>query len=493
MNAAIDSQMLETGGIGGHPRGLNVLFFTELWERFSYYGMRAILVLFMVAPVVQGGLGFSVEHASEIYGTYTMCVYLTAIPGGFIADRILGARKAILFGGIIIALGHFTMVLPALAAFYGGMLLIVLGTGLLKPNISTMVGRLYHLNDPRRDAGFSIFYMGINMGATLAPIVCGYLAQSDHFKTVLAKLGLAPESSWHFGFAAAGVGMCIGLAHLALQWKLLDKIGGKVEKEQVAIHDVSDVESDSVDATGNPAKKASPEPIQQAGNARDREAAKAPMFTPDELKKLGALLCLFVFNALFWSIYEQGGSSLNIFADRLTNNSIFGMAFPSSWFQSLQSTYVILLAPVFSWLWIKLGEKQPSSPGKFSLGLLFLGIGIAVMVPAAILTAQGKVSPIFLIAVYFIETLGELCLSPVGLSTVTKLAPARLASLTMGGWFVSTAIGNKMAGYFSGYLQSDSSGAMSYLFGAMAIAALTAAGLLAALTPFIKKLMGSVR
>jgi len=369
------------------------------------------------------------------------------------------------------------------------MLLIVLGTGLLKPNISTMVGRLYHLNDPRRDAGFSIFYMGINMGATLAPIVCGYLAQSDHFKTVLAKLGLAPESSWHFGFAAAGVGMCIGLAHLALQWKLLDKSGGKVEKEQVAIHDVSDIESDTVEATGSPIKETSQKP----GETHALEAIKAPMFTPDELKKLGALLCLFIFNALFWSIYEQGGSSLNIFADRLTNNSIFGMAFPSSWFQSLQSTYVILLAPVFSWLWIKLGEKQPSSPGKFSLGLLFLGIGIAVMVPAAILTAQGKVSPIFLIAVYFVETLGELCLSPVGLSTVTKLAPARLASLTMGGWFVSTAIGNKLAGHFSGYLQSDSSGAMSYLFGAMAIAALTAAGLLAALTPFIKKLMGSVR
>ena len=327
----------------------------------------------------------------------------------------------------------------------------------------------------------------------MAPIVCGYLAQSDHFKSVLAKLGISPETSWHFGFAAAGVGMCIGLAHLALQWKLLDKIGGKVEKEkdqeQVSIHDVSDIESDTVEATGAKVKEAR----QKLDNDHDSKAIKAPMFTPDELKKLGALLCLFVFNALFWSIYEQGGSSLNIFADRLTNNSIFGMAFPSSWFQSLQSIYVILLAPVFSWLWIKLGEKQPSSPGKFSLGLLFLGIGIAVMVPAAILTAQGKVSPIFLITVYFVETLGELCLSPVGLSTVTKLAPARLASLTMGGWFVSTAIGNKLAGHFSGYLQSDSSGAMSYLFGAMAIAALTAAGLLASLTPFIKKLMGSVR
>ena len=482
MNAAIESQVLETGGLGGHPRGLNVLFFTELWERFSYYGMRAILVLFMVAPVVQGGLGFSVEHASEIYGTYTMCVYLTAIPGGFIADRIIGARKAILFGGIIIALGHFTMVLPALSAFYGGMLLIVLGTGLLKPNISTMVGRLYHLNDPRRDAGFSIFYMGINMGATLSPIVCGYLAQSDHFKSILSKAGLSPESSWHFGFAAAGVGMCIGLIHLALQWKLLDKIGGKIEKEEVAVHDIKDVESDTVEAPETITVK---EPV--------KAPAKAAMFTSDELKKLGALLCLFVFNALFWSIYEQGGSSLNIFADRLTDNNLFGIPFPSSWFQSLQSTYVILLAPVFSWLWIKMGEKQPSSPGKFSLGLLFLGIGIAIMVPAAILTAQGKVSPIFLITVYFVETLGELCLSPVGLSTVTKLAPARLASLTMGGWFVSTAIGNKLAGYYSGFLQSDSSGSMSYLFGAMAIAALVAAGLLASMTPFVKKLMGSVR
>ncbi|CAN5525466.1 peptide MFS transporter [soil metagenome] len=486
MNASIDSHVLETGGIGGHPRGLNVLFFTELWERFSYYGMRAILVLFMVAPVVQGGLGFDVKHASDIYGTYTMCVYLTAIPGGFIADRIIGARKAILLGGIIIALGHFTMVLPALSAFYGGMLLIVLGTGLLKPNISTMVGRLYHANDPRRDAGFSIFYMGINMGATMSPIVCGYLAQSDHFKSILSKVGLSPESCWHFGFAAAGFGMCIGLVHLLLQWKLLDKIGGRIEKDQITVHDIKDVESDSVEVVA-------PITVKEATPSATPKPAKESMFTSDELKKLGALLCLFIFNALFWSVYEQGGSSLNIFADRLTDNNLFGIPFPSSWFQSLQSIYVILLAPVFSWLWIKMGEKQPSSPGKFALGLMFLGLGIATMVPAAILTAQGKVSPLFLITVYFVETLGELCLSPVGLSTVTKLAPARLASLTMGAWFVSTAIGNKMAGYFSGFLQSDSSGAMSYLFGAMAIAALTAAGLLAALTPFVKKLMGSVR
>lgn len=463
MTNSSSEAVFETGGLGGHPRGLNVLFFTELWERFSYYGMRAILILFMVAPAVQGGLGFSVAKASDIYGWYTMCVYLTSIPGGFIADRIIGARKAILLGGIVIALGHFTMILPNMIGFYGGMALIVLGTGLLKPNISTMVGRLYHANDPRRDAGFSIFYMGINLGATMSPVVCGYLAQSDGFKEILTKAGIPAEASWHFGFAAAGVGMCIGLAHLLMQWHLLDKIGGKFEPalpEKAALEKISPTSS---------------------------------MFSPDEWKKLGALLCLFVFNTLFWSIYEQGGSSLNLFADRCTQNSLFGFKFESSMLQAFQPVYVILLAPVFSWLWIKLAEKQPSSPAKFALGLLFLGIGIAVMIPAAVLTAQGKVSPMFLITVYFIETVGELCLSPVGLSTVTKLAPARFASLTMGGWFVSTAFGNKLAGCFSGHFDPASSSSMTIFFGAMAIAAIGAAAFLGALTPFVKKLMGSVK
>ncbi len=456
---------LETGGLGGHPRGLNVLFFTELWERFSYYGMRAVLMPFMVAPAVLGGLGYTDAHASDIYGWYTMSVYLASIPGGLIADRLIGARKAILVGGIVIALGHFTMAMPNLVGFFSGLALIVLGTGLLKPNISTMVGRLYHANDVRRDAGFSIFYMGINLGATLSPLVCGHLAQSDHFKQVLAQYGLSKELCWHFGFAAAGVGMCLGLAHLLWHWHLLDKIGGKFKCEV-------------------------PPPVEDGVAKSD---ISKPMFTSEEWKKLGALLCLFVFNALFWSIYEQGGSSLNLFADRLTDNTLFGFAFPSSWLQSFQPAYVIVLAPIFSWLWIKLGDKQPSSPAKFAIGLLFLGIGIAVMVPAAILTAQGKVSPMFLISVYFIETIGELCLSPVGLSTVTKLAPARLASLTMGGWFVSIAIGNKMAGFLSGYFKSESSDAMAFLYGAMAIAAIGAAGFLATLTPFIKKLMGSVK
>lgn len=460
--SAVQPQMdLEAGGLGGHPPGLNVLFFTELWERFSYYGMRAILVLFMVAPALSGGLGFSTEDASHIYGWYTSLVYLTSIPGGLIADRLLGPRKAILIGGTIIALGHFTMAFPSTFTFFAGLVLIVIGTGFLKPNISTMVGKLYSPTDPRRDAGFSIFYMGINIGATLSPFVCGTLAQSKQFKDFLVSVHLPAEASWHFGFAAAGVGMCIGLIHLLMQYHVLDKVGGKTERPP---------------------------------QTKEEKAAatKGPLFSKDESKKLAALAMLFCFNILFWAIFEQGGSSLNLFADKLTDTTIFGYPFPSSWFQSLQPIYVIALAPVFSYIWLALKDKQPSSPAKFSLGLMFVGLGIATMIPAAMLSAHGKVSPFFLIAVYFIETLGELCLSPVGLSTVTKLAPTRFQSLTMGTWFVSIAIGNWLAGHLSSFFKEDTSTMIS-LFGAMAGAALLVSGLLAVLVPTIKKLMGNVR
>ena len=457
------SEPLPGGGIGGHPRGLNVLFFTEMWERFSYYGMRAILILFMVAPVVQGGLGLPDAIAAQIYGMYTMCVYLFSIPGGLVADRFIGPRKAILLGGIVIALGHFTMAMPFTVAFYAGMVLIVLGTGLLKPNISTMVGRLYAPHDNRRDAGFSIFYMGINLGAIFSPLVCGYLAQSEAFKHYLTKVGLNPEISWHFGFAAAGVGMCFGLSSLIAQYKLLEGIGEKVPP-------VADNQPEEV------------VPVDQKAG-----------LTADEKRKLAACAVLFIFNILFWSIYEQGGSSLNLFADRLSNNNLFGYKFESSYFQALQPVYVVTLAPVFSWLWIKLRDKQPSSPGKFGLGLGFLGLGIAIMIPAALLSAHGKVSAFFLITVYFVETLGELCLSPVGLSTVTKLAPKRFQSMTMGGWFVSSAIGNFIAGKLASLFQSDSAGSMASLFGAMSAASFIAAAVLFILTPKIKQLMGSVK
>lgn len=469
-----------TGGMLGHPKGLNVLFFTELWERFSYYGMRAILILFMTATVIEGGLGLPTEQAAVIYGTYTGSVYLASIPGGLIADRWLGPRKAILIGGIIIALGHFTMALPMVFAFYAGLVLIVCGTGFLKPNISTMVGKLYAPGDVRRDSGFSLFYMGINIGAMLSPLVCGYLAQDKGFKVILKSWGIAPETCWHFGFVCAGVGMCIGLAHLLFHYKLLEHVG-MPSKKDVANDIVSGVE---------PAV-----PGTSALNGDDDQQALEKLkggLTADEWKKLGAIAALFFFNVLFWSIFEQGGSSLNLFADKFTNCNLFGYIFPSSWFQSLQPVYVIALAPVFSYIWLKLGDKQPTSPAKFAFGLFFLAIGIAIMVPASMLVAQGKVSPFFLIFVYLVETMGELCLSPIGLSTVTKLAPTKFQSLTMGAWFVSPSIGNFVAGLLSKYFKEDA-GELTMLFGKMAIATFIAAILLTVLVPKIKKLMGNVK
>lgn len=447
--------------LASHPKGLGVLFFTELWERFSYYGMRAILMLYMTEAVVGGGLGFDVKNASRIYGEYTSWVYLTSIIGGLIADRLLGARKAILVGGMIIALGHFTLAIQSVYAFFGGLILIILGTGLLKPNISTMVGKLYPPGDVRRDAGFSIFYMGINIGAMLAPIVCGFLAQSKTFKDMLAGWGMHPEASWHFGFAAAGVGMCIGLATLLASYKQLEAVGGR------------EVKTKSVDET-------------------KVEAKEKLALTSDDWSKLGALFVLFFFNMFFWSIFEQSGSSLTLFADRMTDCRIFNWEFPSSWFQSLQPIYVIIFAPVFSWLWLKLAERQPSSPAKFAFGLAFLGLGIAIMIPAAMLAAHGKVSPMFLILLYLLETFGELCLSPVGLSTVTKLAPRAFQSMTMGAWFISTALGNRLAGYFSEWFKEDPSTLVN-LFGIMAVACFVAATILGVCVPLVKKMMKDVK
>lgn len=444
----------------GHPAGLVTLFFTEMWERFSYYGMRALLMLYMVAPLAAGGLGFNVRDAATIYGIYTMSVYMTSIPGGFIADRFLGCRRAILFGGSIIALGHFTLAVPSVFAFAAGLLLIVCGTGLLKPNISAMVGKLYGPSDNRRDAGFSIFYMGINIGAAISPIVCGFLAQHPSFKKWLVSVGLPAESSWHFGFAAAGVGMLIGLAHLLFQRKMLDGIG---DKPNTAVDPV------------------------------EKESGGHAALTTPEIRRLGAIAILFVFNILFWAVYEQGGSSLNLFADKLTRNEVFGFDFPSSWFQSVPAIFVILLAPVISEIWVRLGDRQPSSPAKFAMGLAFLGLGIALAVPATMLSATGKVSPLWLVGVFFLQVVGELCLSPVGLSTVTKLAPVRFVGMTMGVWFVSMALGNFVAGWLAGFFEENNVNALVTLFGGMGAVCAVAAVLLFIAVPKVKDLMSGIK
>jgi POT family proton-dependent oligopeptide transporter len=403
---------------------------------------------------------FDVKTAATIYGVYTMAVYMTSIPGGLIADRVLGCRKAIFIGGCIIALGHFSLAVPALPFFVTGLVLIVLGTGLLKPNISSMVGKLYAPGDNRRDAGFSIFYMGINIGAAISPIVCGFLAQHPAFKAWLVSVGIPAEASWHFGFAAAGFGMLIGLAHLVWQRKLLDGIG-----------DIPNVDTSKT----------------------QEERAESGKWTADELKRLGAIGILFVFNILFWAVYEQGGSSLNLFADKLTRNEVFGMPFPSSWFQSVPAVFVICLAPVISEIWMKLGDRQPSSPSKFSIGLFLLGLGIALAVPATILSAHGKVSPMWLVGVYFLQTAGELCLSPVGLSTVTKLAPARFVGMIMGVWFVSMSLGNALAGYLAGFFEENNVNALVMLFGGMGAVCALAALVLFLARPYVKTLMSGVK
>ncbi|HET9384017.1 MAG TPA: peptide MFS transporter, partial [Gemmatimonadales bacterium] len=392
----------------GHPRGLATCFFTEMWERFSFYGLRALLILYMTAAAANGGLGFSTEHAASIYGWYTFGVYAAAIPGGIIADRWLGQYRSVLWGGVIIALGHFSLAFPSLTTFYLGLALIVTGTGLLKPNISTMVGSLYDAGDARRDAGFSIFYMGINVGAFIAPLVVGTLGQ---------------RVDWHVGFGCAGIGMTLGLIqYVAGKRHLLPAL------ERLGQSDT------------RPAAAASAEPWWR--------------FAPDEWKRVFAIAVLFVFSSIFWAAFEQAGSSLNLFADRLTNTQLFGFSFPSTWYQSLNSMFMIFgMAPILAWLWIRLGPRQPSSPVKFALGLLFAGLGFALLVPAAKI-AQGQgilVSPWWLVGVYFLHTIGELCLSPVGLSTTTKLAPSRIGGAMMGLWMLSIAVGNKIAGYVAGF------------------------------------------
>jgi len=473
----MNSADLDRGGIAGHPKGLSTLFFTELWERFSYYGMRAILILFMVASPEKGGLGFPTEKAAAIYGLYTGAVYFTSIPGGFIADRLLGLRRAVLLGGILIALGHYSLALNILPLFYAGLVLIVLGTGLLKANIASIVGQLYGEGDKRRDAGFSIFYMGINTGAFVSPLVCGYLAQ---------KVG------WHWGFGAAGVGMTLGLVQFVVGRDRLGQAGLHFEKAK---------DADALWAKIAVALLLLSAVMYALWPYRDFVVlfGTAGLFlwifrqsqTPVEKKRTLAIMALFVFATLFWAGFEQAGSSLNLFADQFTRNSLLGYDFPSSWFQSVQPLFIILLAPVFAWLWIRLGPREPSSPAKFAYGLLFVGLGFLGVAIAAQLYERDKqlVSPMWLVACYFFHTLGELSLSPVGMSTVSKLAPARVLGLMMGVWYLSISLGNFIGGRVAGQFEKFP---LPELFGVVFLTSLASAVVLALLVKPIRNLMSGV-
>ncbi len=452
-----------------HPRGLRTLFFTEMWERFSYYGMRALLVLFMVKAVNAGGLGLTDEVATAIYGLYVAGVYLAALPGGWIADRLLGAQRAVWIGGLLIAAGHFTLALPSVRSFFLGLVLIVLGTGLLKPNISALVGQLYPEGGARRDAGFTIFYMGINLGAAIGPLICGALGE---------------RVNWHYGFAAAGFGMIFGLVQFQLTRRHLGEIGlAPVNRGAATRRDwtvlVVALAAIAVTVALVFAGAVTINPLWLAKRTAGFIVIVAVAFFAwaflfarldvTEKKRLAVIAILFLASAMFWAGYEQAGSSLTLFAERYTQRLLPGMSqeFPASWFQFVPPAFVILFAPVASGLWLWLGRRNanPSLLAKLAGGLVLLAFGFLVLaLGAKRALANGPVWPTWLIATYLLHVFGELLLSPVGLSSVTKLAPPRLVGQMMGIWFLGTSLGNLIAGLFAGEVSGDNAAAMPARF-----------------------------
>jgi POT family proton-dependent oligopeptide transporter len=491
----------------GHPKGLSTLFFTEMWERFSYYGMRAILLLYMVAPLQEGGMALDTQTGGAVYGLYTMFVYLLALPGGWLADEFFGLRRSVFYGGCIIALGHFCMAIPLTETFFTGLLLIVMGTGLLKPTISSMVGELYPSTEQaRRDAGFTLFYAGINLGAAIAPIITGYLGE---------------RVNWHYGFGAAGIGMVLGL----IQYKLTEKNLGTAGLAVVG-NDQSDPESSS----DNTIKRGLwitvgllavllvllfteviyIDPVTMGkilGYVIPISAVAYFIYIllfqeldRDERNKVIAIALFFIATGLFYAGYEQQGSSLNLFADRYTDMFIGDFEMPASWMQTVPPVAVLVFSVMFAWLWVWLDRRNlnPSTPVKMSLGLLFMGLGYAVMMGASLVVMGGeKPLPTWLVLTYVLHTFGEICLYPVGLSAVTKLAPKKLAGQLMGVFFIALAYGNLIAGLFAGEfdekaIETDPSLLLD-LFGVVMKVMLISGIIVLIFSKPIRKLMGNIR
>jgi POT family proton-dependent oligopeptide transporter len=459
----------------GHPRGLATLFFSEMWERFSYYGMRAFLVLYMTADVAVGGLGVDTATAAVIYGVYTSSVYLANIPGGWLADRVLGQRKAVLYGGMLIAAGHYSLAVPTRPFFYLGLLLVVLGTGLLKPNISVIVGQLYSQQDVRRDAAFSLFYQGINLGAFLGPIITGILVQGEGFRQMIMGWGMDPNSAWHWGFGAAGVGMTAGLIQYVIGWKYLGTAGLRPPtadspqefakaKRQAALYVGLGalvfltlgllINAGTITVTREGVTTVFTILLLTVTIGIFGSLFASRQWTGVERGRLYMIGIYFLAAALFWGVFEQAGSTLNLFARDLTNNVAFGYEFPSTWWQSVNAVLIVLLAPAFAYMFLKMGSRQPSTPTKFAIGLIGVGLGFLYLVPGAQMAVGGaKVGISWLFGVYLIHTLAELWLSPVGLSAMTKLAPPRIVSLVMGIWFLGAAVGNFLAGQAASFYE----------------------------------------
>jgi POT family proton-dependent oligopeptide transporter len=495
----------------GHPIGLANLFFTELWERFSYYGMRAFLIFYLGAPVERGGQGLFDKltgdpspGAGAIVGMFGASVYLLGLPGGWIADRFLGQRKAVMVGGLGIALGNGLLAIPGIGdGFYVGLILIALGTGFLKPNISSLVGQLYQPGDPRRDGGYTIYYMGINIGAFFAPLACGYLAQDADFRALLTEKGLDPNLCWNFAFGLAALGMVGGLIQFIGAQRWLGDAGKHPtvpDDPKVAARDRNILKGivAALVALGVLvvlAKPSQPTITNTMGiglvfgsvalfyglyrNGRDA----------GEKRRILAMIPLYVGAIGFFAIFEQAPTTLNIFADTFTARSLFGFEIPASWYQSVNALFIVMFAPVFAWLWVALArrKKEPSSVNKFAIGMVLLALAFVMMLPASGASKDAPVSGLYLVGLYFFYTLAELCISPVGLSSMSKLAPKRLGGMVMGIWFLGTAIGI----YLAGRATSISSGqGFDFLFGFLFVCSIVMAGALFVVAPMIKRMMG---
>ncbi|GHE80467.1 peptide MFS transporter [Thalassotalea profundi] len=439
----------------GQPLGLQTLFFTEMWERMSYYGMRMLLVLFMTATLQEGGLALTVASATAIYGLYTGCVYFMGLPGGWISDRLLGGQRAVWYGGIIIMIGHIILAIPNDKTFFIGMIFVVLGTGLLKPNISALVGQLYSDKDVRRDSGYAIYYMGINIGSVIGNGVCGYLMEYQ---------------GWHWAFGAAAVGMAIGLIQYRRTIGNLNSIGAKPESpltpkgEKISWMVIGGILSlialiAFMALSGN----LEINPVSVAENVAISFTAIFVLYyvaifwlgnlTPNEKRRLGALLLVCIASACFWSGFEQAGSSLNLFTRDYTDRLVGSFEIPTGWFQSLNSIFIVALSPFFAAIWINFGKRfvSPAYGIKCAVGLIIMASGFIVMFFAAQYAASGlKVAPYWLVATYFLHTVGELCLSPVALSAISKLSPRRFAGQMMGIFVLTYSIGNIISGLLAG-------------------------------------------
>jgi POT family proton-dependent oligopeptide transporter len=472
-----------------------MLFMSEFWERFAFYGIRWALVLYIVAQF-HGGSGAGEAPANHIYGAYLALVYAAAIFGGYVADRVLGYQRSILLGAVIMAAGLFAIAVPDEAVFRLGLATIIAGNGLFKPNISTMVGKLYAPADERRDSGFTIFYMGINAGAFLAPILTGWMSNRI--------FGSEEFPAYKVVFLAAGVGMLLSLVWFWFGRRQLGVIGRPPEGTENRGR-VLWVAAAAVAAI----------PVIYfllALGAGTLQWALTALFVgvsalllveafrggPVARDRCIAMLIIFAFNVMFWVFFEQAGSSFNFLADKIVDRSFGSWTFPVAWFQSVNSTAIILLAPVLAWIWVRMGRANPSIPRKFGLGLLFNGLAFLLLMLALsrLVNPAGLIPFWTLASVYVIQSVGELCLSPIGLSMVTKLAPVRLVGFGMGGWFLSIAFGNNLSGIFAGRLSGTTgmtvdSAHAGYTFGFWALA--VSGVLLFLVAPLINRLMHGVK